>query len=83
MDKLRKYFENWSVTHFLLCEANCDWSDDREEYEDADMQLAWESWQASRAAIKVEINPELKDDFYSYPLELFTDSLTEAGISYE
>lgn len=52
-EKMRKSFQEWANTHYLLSELN--WAIEDGEYEEPEMQYAWEAWQASRAAIEVEL----------------------------
>ncbi len=48
-DKMREEFEKWTKTHYVLKELSVDLEDG--EYIEPDMQYAYESWGASRAAI--------------------------------
>ncbi|HDC4367521.1 TPA: hypothetical protein O8L32_000559 [Enterobacter cloacae] len=61
MDESRKAFESWCrVTRPCLTTIkNCD----RKTYSHDKTQAAWKAWQASRAAIELDIDwPEANDD---------------------
>lgn len=54
IEKMREEFEAWSANHeFLGCCFVVRL--DSGKYRDFDLQCAWESWQASRAAIEVDL----------------------------
>lgn len=65
-EKMREEFEAWSAEHDYLggCLAG---RNSKGEYFDVDMQHAWESWQASRAAIEVELPQEEPGYMYYAP----------------
>ncbi len=54
IEKVREEFEVWSVEHEFL---GCCVADriGNGKYRDFDLQCAWETWQASRATIEVEL----------------------------
>ena len=51
--KMREEFEAWAATHYLLKECVTELEDD--EYCDPEMQYGWESWQASRESLVIEL----------------------------
>ena len=82
---MREEFEAWSANHYLLGECVTDLEDD--EYFDPEMQYAWESWQASRAALVVEL-PRSGcyagyDNAVMMEADEVRDALTDAGVSYK
>lgn len=97
MDKMREEFEVWCCERgFTLkpAETNCGVLIDG-EYGHPRVQLAWESWKASRSALCVEL-PDSKDDYHSSSyfedgwlkgfnncLSDALDALDQAGVSYK
>lgn len=79
---MREEFEAWSADHDYLGGIPLDIQDDK--YWDIDLQHAWESWQASRAALVIELPPR---DYYNEsdnPVDLLdyvTSELTDAGVT--
>lgn len=65
IDKMREEFEAWTADHgfFGGCYLN---RNPEGGYHDVDMQYAWESWQASRAALVIEL-PTRRDEGYPSP----------------
>lgn len=69
-EKMREYFEKFAADHYQLCERSFERDQHQpDEYLDTDCQLAWEAWEASRAALVVElpaaefgVSPEIEDD---------------------
>lgn len=83
MDKMREAFEAWATRefpHMSLYKKG-----DTEEYLYKTTQFAFAAWQASRAALKVELPPAAVA--YSSVETLYTEDvcnmLEKAGISYE
>ncbi|MOA28400.1 hypothetical protein D3C78_1493410 [compost metagenome] len=54
-DKIRMEFEAWAGDHYWLREFGPEREAD--DYCDAEVQTAWEAWQASRAELCVELPP--------------------------
>lgn len=55
-DTVRGEFETWAAEHYLLQEFGPERNPHQsDEYCDPEVQVAWESWQASRAALVVEL----------------------------
>ena len=53
---MREEFEKFAADQYLLCERSFERDQHQpDEYLDTDCQLAWEAWQASRAAVVVEL----------------------------
>lgn len=65
IEKMRGEFEAWSAEHEFLGCCVVDRIGNG-KYRDFDLQCAWESWQASRAAIEVEL-----PDPWFYPKQEF------------
>lgn len=57
IEKMREEFEAWANTHYLLSELS--WSFVDGEYEEPEMQYAWEAWQASRELLAIELPEEV------------------------
>lgn len=58
MKSSREQFEEWvkAETGFDLCRTNFPMTSwDNQQYKDHSTNLAWMSWQASRAAIEIEL----------------------------
>ena len=92
MDNMREEFEVWCCGRgFTLrpAETNCGVLIDG-EYGHPSVQLAWESWKASRAALCVEL-PDGSycgfegDAFHAYMcgVESCRDIIAETGVSYK
>lgn len=61
IEKMRKEFEAWSANHDYFGGVEVDIAISG-NYSDVDMQHAWEVWQASRAAIEVELPKQCDKD---------------------
>jgi hypothetical protein len=98
MTDLREEFEAFSKRHYLLRELDKAWNNDADEYCEPELQLAFEAWQASRAALKVELPatcnralliPNDEDDGLQmmhdeyFEVDDIKQMLTDAGISYD
>lgn len=59
IEEMREEFEAWSANHDYFGGVEVDIAISG-NYSDVDMQHAWEVWQASRAAIEVEL-PKIID----------------------
>lgn len=80
---MREEFEAWAADHYLLRECVTDLEDG--EYFDPEMQYAWESWQASRAAQVITL-PEFWDCGAGGLVagdDEIREALTDAGVSYK
>ena len=86
MEKMREEFEAWCASHgYTLrpAETNCGIAVDG-QYGNQRVQIAWEAWQASRAAQCVEL-PNWRDDgrgeamYYESDI---TNMLDAAGVRY-
>ncbi|QYH18042.1 hypothetical protein HB664_19060 [Enterobacter sp. DNB-S2] len=70
MDESRKAFEQWCKTVMTDDADFCmEWGD----YSNLNVRLRWEAWQASRAAIEINLSD----------IELVTDTLTAPGDGWE
>ena len=77
MDKMREEFESWAMSDmgYMCVRVGGGYKDDY-------MNTAWLSWQASRAALCVQMPRCCNEDQDSYRLNII-DSLDDAGVSYE
>ena len=77
MDKMREEFESWAMSDmgYVCVRVGGGYKDDY-------MNTAWLSWQASRAALRVELPGAwiLAEHEYKRQVE---ESLDSAGVSYE
>ena len=91
MEKMREEFEAWCASHgYTLrpAETNCGITIDG-QYGNQRVQIAWEAWQASRAAQCVEL-PEVRildggriaEIGYELAVDDFERALDAAGIRY-
>lgn len=76
MDKMREEFEAWAINCDLCTFAVGD------EYKYMTTEWAWRAWQASRAALCVQMPRCCNEEQDSYRLNII-DSLDDAGVSYE
>ena len=82
MEKMREEFEAWAVNYNL---ARADWG----HYRDRHVNNMWKAWQASRAALYVEL-PEVRvldggriaEIGYELAVDDFERALDAAGIRY-
>ena len=82
---MREEFEAWSESHDYLGGCGLHMLDGR--YRDIDLQHAWESWVAARAALVIEL-PETPNRGIGYGLfdaaiERVKESLASSGVSYK
>jgi len=78
-DKMRDEFEAWASEHEFLggCHFNRKPSGN---YHDVDFQHAWESWQASRAAVVVSLPIDVSGGLYRLAVEDCTRCIEAAGL---
>ena len=80
MDKVREEFEAWAVNYNL---ALADWGN----YSDRHVNNMWKSWQASRAALCVEIPTDGEASSFGNYVVFDTDDvramLDAAGVRYK
>lgn len=55
MDESRKAFEQWAQGMMEFAPDDLTWDEERNCYRDYVPHMAWKGWQASRAAIQVEL----------------------------
>lgn len=88
-EKMREEFEAWCGAHFVFGGFELNRSPDG-NYSNVDILLAWQSWQASRAAIEVEL-PSLRaitmgrrenehDSGFNAGVELCIDAIESLGL---
>lgn len=58
MDESRKAFEQWALEVMQFTPDELTWDERRNCYMDYVPHMAWKGWQASRAAIEIEL-PEI------------------------
>ena len=77
MEKMREEFESWAMSDmgYMCVRVGGGYKDDY-------MNTAWLSWQASRAALCVQMPRCCNEEQDSYRLNVI-DSLDDAGVSYE
>ena len=77
MDKMREEFESWAMSDmgYMCVRVGGGYKDDY-------MNTAWLSWQASRAALCVQMPRCCNEEQDSYRLNVI-DSLDDEGVSYE
>ena len=90
-DKMREEFEAWYEGHCAPLES--DWfkrdSDFPDDYDYFPAQEAWSGWQASRAALCVELPNRISDDSdkwsvgYNFGVDAAADSLDSVGVHYK
>ena len=85
MDKSREQFEEWAKENL-----RCDLSHNGEYYNHSNAYHAWKGWQASRAALVVQLPDAFdssKEDAsyyeYAYLQSEVEQSLNAAGVSYK
>lgn len=80
-EKMREEFEAWSANHDYLGGVELDRAVSG-NYADVDMQHAWDSWQASRETLVIEMPKEdLNIDYPSYvSLSEVEDAIHAAGV---
>ena len=80
-EKMREEFEVWASQFFKMDVEQ--WG----EYVDGETQWAWLSWQASRAALVVELPSDINGEYYAdgwnAALMCVEGILEEAGASYK
>ena len=80
-EKIRREFEEWAGQFFKLDVES--WG----EYVDSETHWAWLSWQASRAALVVELPSDINGEYYAdgwnAALMCVEGILEEAGVSYK
>lgn len=57
MDESRKAFEQWALEVMQFTPDELVWDEMRNCYRDYVPHMAWKGWQASRAAIEIELPP--------------------------
>lgn len=84
MDKSREQFEEWAINHknhhnlpvFVF------YKDHNGDYVDIEAKLAWQAWQASRAALVVELPPQHSTAYRAYDGVELRYALKGAGIKW-
>lgn len=89
-EKIRREFEEWFYEYSLPCEGDWFKRDSCGDYDYPSTHDAWMGWQASRAALVVDL-PELKSfnasdepDFaYEVAIDDIKCALDDAGVAYK
>lgn len=83
MDESRKAFERWALEVMQFTTDDLTWDEKRNCYRDYVPHMAWKGWQASRAAIEIEL-PRRKAAYASgYGDGYLVDSLMGDALEYE
>jgi len=91
-EKIRREFEEWFYEYSLPCEGDWFKRDSCGDYDYPSTHDAWMGWQASRAALVVELPTSLRHSEcgYDYASEAFEEtidvvklSLDSAGVNYK
>lgn len=77
MEESRKQFERFLREEHLYSDDELFWEDDRNCYSTYSVHIAWKAWQASRAAIDMDIN---KLQLENEEIECVHLCLDDAGI---
>ncbi|EOC0500040.1 hypothetical protein ACI00R_004607 [Cronobacter sakazakii] len=82
MDESRKAFEQWALEVMQFTPDDLTWDERRNCYRDYVTHMAWKGWQASRAAIEIELPKTFPGEYNT--LVMYADdvesSLEAAGI---
>lgn len=88
-EKMRDGFESWCLANgctLRQAETNCGIIIDG-DYGHPTVQIAWQAWQASRAALVVELPSDINGEYYAdgwnAALMCVEGILEEAGVSYK
>ena len=83
MDKCREEFERWYESS--VGASKLEWLDELGCYNYASTSSMWRAWQASRAAIKVELPDERVDSDWEpyFDIDEIKTALSKAGITYD
>ena len=88
-EKMRDGFESWCLANgYTLrpAETNCGIIIEG-DYGHQTVQIAWQAWQASRAALVVELPSDINGEYYAdgwnAALMCVEGMLEEAGVSYK
>ena len=88
-EKMREEFESWCLANgYTLrpAETNCGIIIEG-DYGHPTVQIAWQAWQASRAALVVELPSDINGEYYAdgwnAALMCVEGMLEEAGVSYK
>lgn len=80
-EKMREDFESWAISCHMCTYL------DGVEYRHQSTELAWMAWQASRAALVVELPSDINGEYYAdgwnAALMCVEGILEEAGVSYK
>lgn len=83
-EQMRKEFEEWINQDAVF--KNPEWLEDVGQYNYTSTQIMWQAWQASRAAIVVDLS-DLCEASYTYSGTCYKSDvenrLEQAGVSYK
>lgn len=74
-EKIRREFEEWFYEYSMPCEGDWFKMDSCGDYDYPSTHDAWMAWQASRAALVVELPDEYKDRYLDKYQEGFNDAV--------
>ncbi|CZY59089.1 hypothetical protein [Enterobacter hormaechei] len=66
MDESRKAFEQWALEVMQFTPDDLTWDEARNCYRDYVPHMAWKGWQASRAAIEIELPESWHDEYMDH-----------------
>ena len=86
-EKIRREFEEWFYEYSLPCEGDWFKMDSCGDYDYPSTHDAWMGWQASRAALVVELPSDIGGEYYAdgwnAALACVEGILDDAGVSYK
>ena len=80
-EKIRDEFEAWAKSEQISIEVFAEDEQNAGEYYFLEAHCAWKAWQASRAALRVELPENCKG--MTLTVTEFHKQLDEAGVSYK
>ena len=82
-EKMREDFEEWFSEYSLPCEGDWFKRDSCGDYDSPSTYYAWMGWQASRAALVVELPPEIEERFIDSYQEGWNDAIDSCRARFE
>jgi len=86
-EKIRREFEEWFYEYSLPCEGDWFKRDSCGDYDYPSTHDAWMGWQASRAALVVELPSDATNDYfadcYNKAISDVEELLRSHGVSYK
>ena len=82
-EKIRREFEEWFYEYSMPCEGDWFKMDSCGDYDHPSTHDAWMGWQASRAALVVELPPEREERFIDSYQEGWNDAIDSCRVRVE